>query len=93
MFDHEHFERLLVEFQALKYDTHRNFQLGTQIMASLQDVQDAQAATAQAIAAIATRIIAPAATATDLDGLLATEQQNTAAANAIDPSTPAPAAA
>lgn len=85
MFDHDHFERLLTEFQALRYDLQRNFHLGTKIMASLQDVQAAQAATAQAIAAIATRIPAPAATATDLDGLVATEQQNTTAANAIDP--------
>lgn len=61
------------------------------IMATLAEVQAAQAVTAQAIAAIADRIPAPAATATDLDGLLATEQSNAAAANAIDPA-PAPAA-
>lgn len=107
-FDHEHFERLLVEFQTLKYDLHRLSQLGTQLMATLQQVQDGQTAETQALTAqtqaitdLTARIAAlpqGAASATDLDGLLATAQTNTttatantAAINAIDPAT-APAA-
>lgn len=87
MFDHEHFERLLVEFQTLKYDLHRLSQLGTQLMASLSDVQAAQATETAAITALAARIVPPAATATDLDGIVATATANTAAINAIDPTT------
>lgn len=60
-------------------------------MASIQDVKDAQAATAQAIAAIPSRIPIPVATAEDLDGLVSTEQANKAAADAIDPAVQAAA--
>lgn len=91
MFDHEHFERLLVEFQTLKYDLNRLTQLGTQLMASLSDVQAAQATETAAITALAARIVPPAATAADLDGLVATATANTATINAIDPAS-APAA-
>lgn len=54
-------------------------------MATLQEVLDAQAATAQALTALAGRVQPPAATATDLDTLVANEQANKAAADAIDP--------
>lgn len=89
-FENEHFERLLVEFQSLKYDIHRLTQLGTQLMATLSDVQAAQATETAAITALAARIVPPAATAADLDGIVATATANTAAINAIDP-TAAPA--
>lgn len=56
-------------------------------MASLSDVQAAQATETAAITALAARIIPPAATAADLDGLVATANSNAAAINAIDPAT------
>lgn len=87
MFDHERFERLLVEFQTLKYDLNRLTQLGTQLMATLSDVQAAQATETAAITALASRIVPPAATAADLDGIVATATANIAAINAIDPAT------
>jgi hypothetical protein len=60
-------------------------------MASLSDVQAAQATETAAITALAARIVPPAATATDLDGIVATATANTAAITAIDPATaPAP---
>lgn len=60
-------------------------------MASLSDVQAAQATETAAITALAARIVPPAATAADLDGIVATATANTAAINAIDPAA-APAA-
>lgn len=60
-------------------------------MASISDVQAAQATETQAIQALAGRIVPPVATATDLDGIVATAQANAAAINAIDPAA-APAA-
>lgn len=57
----------------------------TTLMAKLQEVLDAQAATASALQALAARLPAPAATATDLDTVLANEAANKAAADAIDP--------
>lgn len=59
-------------------------------MADLQAVKDAQAAETQAIVDLAARVAAlpqPAATATDLDGLLSTAQANKAAIDAIAPDT------
>jgi C4-dicarboxylate-specific signal transduction histidine kinase len=101
-FENEHFERLLVEFQSLHFDLHQLSQVQFQIMATLQQVQDGQTAETQALTAqaqaitdLTARIAAlpqGAASATDLDGLLATAQTNTttatantAAINAIDP--------
>lgn len=60
-------------------------------MATLAQVQQAQTDETTAITALAARIAAlpqGAASATDLDGLVATAQSNTAAINAIDPATP-----
>lgn len=57
-------------------------------MATLAQVQSAQTDETTAITALAARVAAlpqGAASATDLDGLVATAQSNTAAINAIDP--------
>lgn len=63
-------------------------------MASLLDVQNAQMGTTQAIQALSARVTAAltgVATAADLDAIVTTATANTAAINAIDPTT-APAA-
>lgn len=84
MFDHSVHEKL----DSIAHDL---LHLREIFMAQLSDVQAAQATETAAITALAARIIPPAATAADLDGLVATATSNTAAINAIDPAT-APAA-
>lgn len=82
MFERHELLELLELARAIRHD---QLHFRDIFMASIQDVKDAQAATAQSIAAIASRIPAPVATAEDLDGLVSTEQANKAAADAIDP--------
>lgn len=81
-------DELLAQQEILRSD---QLHLREITMASLTDVQAAQATETAAITALAARIVPPAATAADLDGLVATATANTAAINAIDPAAAAAA--
>lgn len=94
MFDHATHEKL----DSIAHDLHTLLSHTGFIMASLQEVKDAQAAETQAIQELTARLAAQppaAATAAELDPILATAQANTAALNELanpQPAPPAPAA-
>lgn len=93
MFGHHDSEALDL-LRSIHHDLHTFHTFHRQTMASLQQVQDAQTTTAQAVADLATRIAnqaPPAATASDLDTLVQGEQAIQAKLAAIDP-TPVQAA-
>jgi hypothetical protein len=94
MFEHDHtheiirkLDEILAQNEIIRTD---QLHLREIIMATLADVQAAQATETTAITAAAARVAAlpqGAASATDLDGIVATANSNTAAINAIDPAT------
>lgn len=92
MFQDHHFHEIIRKLDEVlaQQEIIRSDQLHLRriIMASLTDVQAAQATETQAITDLTARVAAlpqGAATAAELDGVVATAQSNTAAINAIDP--------